>query len=87
MIVSGREDVQAILKTGKEVAVNLDQNPDVIPHFSGPLGELPVILASISTMWGIRAERPMTGKETVGISKFCFCFAFVCAVHLHLPLV
>ena len=52
--------VQQSLHDGKEVAANLDQDPLVMEHVDTML---PVILASTSTMWAVREQRPFTPNE------------------------
>ena len=53
-------EVQAALSCSKEVGINLDQDIHVMALFGT---ELPVVLASISTMWGVRHDRPLTADE------------------------
>ena len=49
-----------------EVGINLDQDVLYTPHVGK---QLPVILASISHMWGTKRGRPFTGKELLQQKK------------------
>ena len=50
-----------------EVAWNLDQNPECMPHWGR---QMPVVLASTTNMWLLKQNRPLTAKA--GRSKFFF---------------
>ena len=52
--------VQAALQDRREVCANLDQDPNFAEH-CGTM--LPVIIASVSDMFGLRAGRTMHPKE------------------------
>ena len=48
-----------LLGCHKEVACNLDQNPDCMPHWGC---HMPVVLASTTNMWLLKQNRPLTAK-------------------------
>ena len=48
-----------LLGCHKEVACNLDQNPDCMPHWGC---QMPVVLASTTNMWLLKQNRPLTAK-------------------------
>ena len=73
----GLEEVQEWLQHGKEVCINLDQDPKVIPHLGV---QMPVILASVSHMWGMRHERPLTCKVGSNSAKGCWTMVVVLIV-------
>lgn len=54
--------VEKAMMERKEVTANLDQNPLLFDHHGR---DVPVVLASISYMWGVLRSRPMTWKDRV----------------------
>ena len=60
MTVEKNDWVQAALEQRREVCANLDQDPNFAEH-CGTL--LPVVIASVTDMYGLQAGRPMHPKE------------------------
>ena len=59
--VRGMEKIKEKLKVQTEIAVNLDQDPHVQEHMGS---DMPVLLASLSTMYALLRDRPFTALET-----------------------
>lgn len=60
MTVEKNDWVQAALEQRREVCANLDQDPNFAEH-CGTM--LPVVIASVTDMYGLQAGRPMHPKE------------------------
>ena len=60
MTVEKNDWAQAALEQRREVCANLDQDPNFAEH-CGTM--LPVVIASVTDMYGLQAGRPMHPKE------------------------
>lgn len=73
-LVKYKRLAQEFLQAGKEIGCNLDQNPDAMPHWGT---SLPVILASVTNMYCLAANRPLTAKAFAGMRRVIVLFPMI----------
>ena len=56
--------VQALLADQRDILANLDQNPNVQEHWGSVL---PVLMASLSHMWSLMRDRPLTPQDSFSV--------------------